>query len=123
MRVLNAVRPILDGPDHAASDSGSALPAVRLLQRLLSIFLARHHDVELCSFLHKPSLDISMLAARSPFLVTSIISLSALYTTEDEAKRDFGFESAVALSDHYARSARRYAHSLSDEPSGAYCFS
>ncbi|KFY81838.1 hypothetical protein V500_11043 [Pseudogymnoascus sp. VKM F-4518 (FW-2643)] len=110
------IRPIPDGPVHTGGNDG-ALPEAHLLQRLLSIFLSRHHDAELCSFLHKPSLDISVLAVRSPFLVTSIISLSALYIPEDEARGDFRFESAVALSDHYARSARRYAQSLSDEPS------
>lgn len=119
VRVLNGVGPIIDGPIHG-SDSGCVLPEPHLLQRLLGIFLARHHDAELCSFLHKPSLDMSMLAVRSPFLVTSLFSLSALYVPEDEAKRDFGFESAVALSDNYARFARRYAQSLSDEPSGVY---
>ncbi|KFY62451.1 hypothetical protein V496_04583 [Pseudogymnoascus sp. VKM F-4515 (FW-2607)] len=117
VRVLNGVGPIIDGPVHGDGDSGSVLSEPHLLRRLLGIFLARHHDAELCSFLHKPSLDMSMLAVRSPFLVTSIFSLSALYVPEDEAKRDFGFESAMALSDNYARSARRYAQSLSDEPS------
>lgn len=118
-RILNGVRPILNGRVHAGSNSACVLPKAPLLQRLLKIFLARHHDVELCSFLHKPSLDISVLAVRSPLLVTSIISLAALYVPENEVKRDFGFESVVALSDHYARSARSYAQSLSDEPSGA----
>lgn len=116
-RVYHGIRPILDGP---VTDSVGVLPEAPLLQRLLNIFLARHHDVELCSFLHKPSLDISVLAVRSPFLVSSIISLSALYVPEDEANGDFGFESAVSLSDHYARSARKYAQNLSDEPSGVY---
>lgn len=118
-RVLKGVGPILDGPVHGDGDSAFVLPEAHLLQRLLGIFLARHHDGELCSFLHKPSLDMSVLAVRSPFLVTSIMSLSALYIPEDEAHRDFGFEPAL-LSDNYARSARRYARSLSDEPSGVY---
>ncbi|KFX92602.1 hypothetical protein V490_05297 [Pseudogymnoascus sp. VKM F-3557] len=117
VKPFDGVQQSLDGSVvQAGSDGGCVLPEAKLLQRLLSIFLARHHDVELCSFLHKPSLDIFKLAVRSPFLVTSIISLSALYVPEDEA-RDFGFESAASLSDNYARSARRYAQILSDEPS------
>jgi hypothetical protein len=121
-RVLKGVGPILDGPVLGDGNSACVLPEAHLLQRLLGIFLARHHDGELCSFLHKPSLDMSVLAVRSPFLVTSIMSLSALYIPEDEAQRDFGFE-PVALSDKYARSARRCAQRLSDEPSCAYCSS
>ncbi|OBT96227.2 hypothetical protein VE01_05786 [Pseudogymnoascus verrucosus] len=115
-RVLKGAGPILDGPVRGDCNSACVLPEAHLLQLLLGIFLARHHDGELCSFLHKPSLDMSVLAVRSPFLVMSIISLSALYIPDDEALRDFGFE-AVALSDNYARSARRYAQRLSDEPS------
>lgn len=111
---------------HTGSESAFVVPEPVLLQRLLDIFLSRHHDVELCSFLHRPSLDISTLIVRSPLLVTSIMSLSALYIPDNEAMTEFGFESAAALSDHYAMFARSYAHTLSDEPSGMdfiYCLS
>ena len=107
-------------PGIAGTKSGFVPPAAHLLQRLLNIFLARHHDVELCSFLHKPTTDISILWAQSPLLVTSILSLSALYISENEAEESFGFKSATALSEHYAKFARGYAQALSDEPSGVY---
>lgn len=93
-------------------------PGAAQLQRLLDIFFTRHHDVELCSFLHKPTTDMATLSVHAPFLVASIISLSALYISEDEARRIFDFQSAAALSGHYAQLARNYAHSLSDMPSG-----
>jgi hypothetical protein len=109
-------QPVLD--TVASSKSAFALPASSQIERLSQIFLNRHHDVELCSFLHKPSLDIAVLYTRSPLLVTAIFSLSALYISENEAKGDFGFESTTALSNHYAQYARTYARLLSDEPSG-----
>lgn len=119
---MNRIRPATGSNICAGNDNACVLPTAPLLQRLLKIFLTRHHDVELCSFLHKPSLDISVLAVRSPLLVTSIVSLAALYVSEDEVKRDYGFESVVELSDYYARTARGYAQRLSDEPSGVYYF-
>lgn len=92
------------------------LPESHLLQRLFQIFFDRHHEAELCSFFHKPSLDIPNLHDRSPLLVASVISLAALYISADEAKTDFGFETPCAFSDHYNRLAKSYAYGLSDEP-------
>jgi hypothetical protein len=114
---------IESGPGIVASSTGPyAFPEARLLHRLLNIFLARHHDVELCSFLHKPSIDIVALSAQSPFLVSSILSLSALYLSDKEANKDFGFESSAALSEHHAQFAKMCAKSLHDEPSGGRSF-
>lgn len=98
------------------------LPEPHVLERLFQIFFARHHDAELCSFLHKPSLDIPTLHGRSPLLVASVISLAVLYISADEAVAIFGFETPSALSDHYARLAKYYAYGLSDEPSSKWCF-
>jgi hypothetical protein len=104
--------------DNRAANSGNLVPPQKpLLQRLLKIFLSRHHDVELCSFLHKPSLDVSILNVKSPLLMASIATLSALYLSNEEAKSDFGFDTAPALSENYAQFARLQARSLSDEPS------
>lgn len=101
------------------TDSGSCiLLSLPQLERLFKIFLGRHHDVELCSFLHKPTQDVAALSSKSQLLVTAIITLSALYISDDEAKEDFGFESASALSNHYAEVARNLARNSSDEPSG-----
>jgi len=97
------------------------LPGPHLLQRLFQIFFDRHHEAEFCSFLHKPSLDIPTLHARSPLLVTSIISLAALYIPAHEAVDKFGFETPSALSDHYAHLAKYYAYGVHDEPSSKWC--
>lgn len=111
-------------PDvFAGTKSGFVPPATHLLQRLFRIFIVRHHDVELCSFLHKPTTNISILCGQSPLLVTSILSLSAIYISENEAEKDFGVESATALSEHYAKLARSYAQALFDEPSGVWYLS
>ncbi|KAH8820145.1 fungal-specific transcription factor domain-containing protein [Xylogone sp. PMI_703] len=112
-RVQNNVLHVPDSPESNAPD----FPTATLLQRCLDIFLARHHDVELCSFFHKPSLDMSHLTTKAPFLLTAIISLATLYISDNEAKEDFGFETSSALSNHYAQLARKHAHALSDEPS------
>ncbi|PMD43537.1 hypothetical protein L207DRAFT_564199 [Hyaloscypha variabilis F] len=107
-----------DTPDpRALSNIPIVLPEPPQLERLFEIFFARHHEVELCSFLHKPSLDMPTLHNRSPVLVASVLSLAALYLSTDEVKADFGFETPCALSDHYARLAKSHAYGLSDEPS------
>jgi hypothetical protein len=62
-------------------------------------------------------LDIPTLRGRSPLLVASVLSLSALYLSADEVAADFGVETPCALSDHYARLAKIYAYNLFDEPS------
>ena len=98
-------------------ESPLVIPEPRQLQRLFDIFFARHHEAELCSFFHKPSLDIPTLRGRSPLLVASVLSLSALYLSADEVAADFGVETPCALSDHYARLAKIYAYNLFDEPS------
>ncbi|PTB47530.1 hypothetical protein M431DRAFT_129907 [Trichoderma harzianum CBS 226.95] len=100
------------------NSSGSyILLSLAQLERLFKIFLDRHHDVELCSFLHKPTQDVTALSSKSQLLVTAIITLSALYISDNEAKEDFGVESASALSNHYAEVARNLARNSSDEPS------
>ena len=104
--------------NRAATNGNLVLPQKCLLQLLLNIFLSRHHDVELCSFLHKPSLDVSILSVKSLLLMTSIATLSALYLSDEEAQSDFGFDTAATLSENYAQFARLRARSLSDESSG-----
>lgn len=93
------------------------LPAPHLLERLFRIFLNRHHEAEFCSFLHKPSLDVTTLYLRSPCLVTSIISLAALYVPNHEAVADFGFDSPSTMSNHFASFAKSHANTAYDEPS------
>jgi hypothetical protein len=96
------------------------LPAPHLLQRLIDLFLRRHHDVEFCSFFHKPSLDIPDLSVRSPLLVASVICLAALYVPDNEVIDIFGFQTPLELSDHYALLAQSYTHSVCYEPSSKY---
>lgn len=117
--VRESIPPPIPAP-AATSSISHAFPDAPLLHRLLNIFYARHHGVEFCSFLHQPTTEITTLSVEAPFLVASIISLSALYIPKIEAKREFGFESAAALSDHYAQLAIASARSLSDTPSGKY---
>jgi hypothetical protein len=93
-------------------------PGTLMLNRLVDIFFDRHHEVEFCSFLHKASFDPEVLCRRPPFLMTSIITLTALYIEENEVRKDFGFDSPAAFSDYYAQFARCYARNLADEPSG-----
>jgi hypothetical protein len=104
-------------PCHSASNALN-FPDSPQLDRLIDIFFSRHHDVELCSLFHKPSWDVLLLRERSPFLITSIIALSALYVPETEARADFGFASASELSEHYTQLATNYARDLSYEPTG-----
>jgi hypothetical protein len=109
-------------PDiHSSFKNTSVLPKPHLLRLLFQIFFDRHHDAEFCSFFHIPSLDIPSLYDRSPLLVTSVMSLSALYVSTHEAEADFGFETPLKLSDHYARIAKSYAHEVCDDPSSECC--
>lgn len=94
------------------------LPEPGLLRRLVEVFFTRHHDVELCSFLHKPSLDSSVRNPRVHFLLASIVALGALYISDSEAKNDFGFETGLQISEHYSQIARSFARERFDEPSG-----
>jgi hypothetical protein len=106
---------------HHSLKTTSILPEPHLLQRLFQIFFDRHHDAEFCSFFHMASLDIPALYNRSPLLVTSVMSLSALYISAHEAEVDFGFETPSKLSDYYARIAKSYAHEVCDDPSSKRC--
>lgn len=105
-------------PSTSHSGINHNFPAAALLRRLLGIFFTCHHDVEFSSFLHKPTTDMVTLSAQAPFLACSIISLSALYISDDEARNDFGFESAAAVSEYYAQTAITFARKLGDMPSG-----
>jgi hypothetical protein len=44
--------------------------------------------------------------------MTSIAPLSALYLPDEEAKSDFGFDTAAALSENYAQFAKLQARNL-----------
>lgn len=58
------------------NNSGSCiLLSISQLERLFKNFLDRHHDVELCSFLHSPTQDVKALSSKSQLLVI-VISLS-----------------------------------------------
>jgi Fungal specific transcription factor domain len=65
-------------------------------------------------------LDIPTLHSRSPLLVTSVFSLSALYLSTDEVIADFGYDTPSVLSEHYARVAKSHACGLYDEPSSKW---
>lgn len=105
------VRSQSDKPDFV-------IPEVNLMQLLFNIFFERHHDSEFSSFFHTASLDISTLYEKSPFLTTSVMSLSALYISANQAAVDFGFDTPKKLSHHYAYAAKCYARAVYDEPSG-----
>lgn len=97
--------------------SVDGFPKHTKVQRLLELFYRLHLDVEFCSFLHRHSFDLRR--PQSPFLIASIIALSALYIPDLEAQEDFGFVSAAALSNHYLLMARDFSRNLSQ----AYVFS
>lgn len=90
--------------------------SVRLLQRALDIFYARHYSIEFCSFLHVSSLDVKILRQRSPFLAHALIALSGLYMNNEEAMKE-GFATSVALSDWHTMVAREYSRQSVDAPS------
>jgi hypothetical protein len=108
-----------DSVRHSLTEvRGFVQERVGRLQRLFDIFLARHHDVEFCSFFHKPSLDVAALYGSDSFLVNSVCALAALYVSSQEAEREYGHPTNFALSYHYTRLAKMQAAKLYDEPSG-----
>ncbi|KAK5994220.1 putative transcriptional regulatory protein [Cladobotryum mycophilum] len=93
------------------------LPPEALVQRLLDIFLDRHHAVELCGCLHKDDMKSDIHADNNRFLLYSILALSGLYLTDREATQDRRFASAKSLSQHYLLKARSASRQTSDQPS------
>lgn len=91
--------------------------SIPLLERALDIFLVRHHDVEFCSFLHQPTVTAEWLASERLFLSQSLIALSALYMTEQEA-HEAGYSSVKSLSEEFTEVARLSSRKSIDEPSG-----
>ncbi|KAL1891842.1 hypothetical protein Sste5346_007386 [Sporothrix stenoceras] len=106
-------------PIHGFNSPVSA-PLV-LPSRLLDIFLERHHEVEFCAFLHKPTTTMAGLQKQAPVLAMAIASLAALYLTPDEVgrlTRALGLPScSVGLSDFYAQQASLLGRHLTDQPS------
>ncbi|CAK7211293.1 hypothetical protein SBRCBS47491_001074 [Sporothrix bragantina] len=109
------------GGRSASTSAVSVANATNFPQKLLDIFYERHHDVEFCSFLHRPTTTMAGLEAQSPFLAAAIASLAALHLDEDEVTRQcsaLGQEpSALGLSTYYGRQATALGRNLSDEPS------
>jgi hypothetical protein len=91
-------------------------PRPAMVQRLLGLFYRLHHDIEFCSFLHRHSFDLRQ--PQSPFLIASIIALSALYISDDEAQQHFGFETGAELSKYYCSKAGGHSRDLSQAPCG-----
>jgi hypothetical protein len=89
-----------------------------LLDQLLSVFWQHHHVVDLCSCIHPTTFQKEMHEEKNRFLLHSILSLSALYITDGEAmtKSNTRFETAIALSNHYAVKARLESQRSSDQP-------
>lgn len=108
---------------QSASGSGlssrfdDSLPPA-LLDQLLGVFWQHHYVVDLCSCIHPTTFQKGLHEERNRFLLHSIVSLSALYITDAEAvaKSNAKFESAGALSNHYALKARLESQRSSDQP-------
>jgi hypothetical protein len=96
--------------------SGHGYPSMDLISHALEIFRVRHLSVEFCAFLHMPSIDITALRQRCPFLVHALIALAALYMDEGESTRE-GFEGPEQLSEWYASIAKEYSRQSVDSPS------
>ncbi|CAK7198327.1 hypothetical protein SEUCBS139899_000987 [Sporothrix eucalyptigena] len=106
-------------PDGTSSVISTGRPA--LPPRLLDIFYERHHDVEFCGFLHKPTTTMAGLEAKAPFLATAIASLGALYLENDDLARQcaaLGLPTCpIGLSAFYGQQAISLGRQLFDEPS------
>ncbi len=100
--------------------STNGFPKPAMVQRLLDLFYLLHHDVEFCSFIHRHSFDLRQ--PQSPFLIASIIALSALYIYDDEARENFGFATSAGLSRNYLSKARDLSRELSQSPCGPSTF-
>lgn len=105
-------------PKNRTNHDRANLPS-HLLQRALEIFYNRHHSIEFCSFLHVPSLEIDVLCRQSPFFVHALISLTALYLSEEEAAKE-GFLTPATLSEWHAVMAREYSRQSVDLPSSKH---
>lgn len=100
---------------------GNESKALVLPQLLLDIFLERHHEVEFCAFLHKPTTTMAGLHKKAPVLATAIASLAALYLTAGDVGRltkALGLPTCtLGLSNFYAQQATTLGRHLTDQPS------
>ena len=80
----------------------------------LDIFLARHHAIEFCSFLHTASLDVKQIVFQHAFMAYSIIALSSLYMTEEDAMKH-GYKSNREISKWHADAARQASRQSIDD--------
>ncbi|KAF2105007.1 hypothetical protein NA57DRAFT_51792 [Rhizodiscina lignyota] len=90
-------------------------PSAELIRHMCDIFFRAHHDVEFCSFIHRPSFEAQTYKI-PPFLLHAIISLSALSMSDAEASSKYGFDAGLQLSDHYFQKARCYSQAAFDIP-------
>ncbi|CAK7222613.1 hypothetical protein SCUCBS95973_004902 [Sporothrix curviconia] len=113
-------QPALSPQERSAGAAAVASPG-GLPQKLLEIFLERHHDVEFCAFLHRPTTTMARLEAQSPFLAAAIASLAALYLDADDVARQctaLGLPiGPVEVSTYYGQQATALGRNLSDQPS------
>jgi hypothetical protein len=94
------------------------------MSRLLKIFWNGHFAVELCRFMHRGTFEAQLSESVNAFLLSAIVSLSALYIFDDEVREMMlGFTTARAFSDHFVVQSRRYSRDTSDEPLGKSRFS
>lgn len=110
--------PTVEEASGIRRNNNSILPSQNLLQRLLDIFWTRHHHVEFCGFIHRPSFEEAVLHPSNAFLLNSILSLSSIYISDEEAKNGFGAPSGGALSNIYYTKAKELWKEIFDSPAG-----
>jgi hypothetical protein len=103
---------------NSATSATSDGPPLALSKYALEIFLKQHHDLEFCSFIHKPSF---MIESAHPFLISSMITLSSLYFPESVAHEN-GFRSVSQMTGWYLAATRRYSREESETPTGKFAF-
>ncbi|KAK5293458.1 hypothetical protein LTR99_009905 [Exophiala xenobiotica] len=96
------------------AESHPERPSSALTNRCVELFFRHHHDLEFCSFIHKPSFCAD---SASPFLVSAIVTLSSLYLSDTVLQDECDFKSASRLTSRYHLLARRYSRETSDMPS------
>jgi hypothetical protein len=113
---LNKTPSFVDTASAVSAPSVSDIVPPALLRHLLQTFYDRHHDVEFCSFIHKPSFDIEQCS--SPFFMAALISLSSLYHSDEESKSKFGVDIVTLSQSYFLPQARALSRDQSQNPSG-----
>lgn len=88
-----------------------------LVERSMTVFFRHHHDLEFCSFIHKPTFALD---TADPFLISAIVSLSSLYLSQTLDPKEYGFDSSHHMTNTLINVSRRLSRETADIPSSRY---